>query len=78
MTLSLGWSHQLPWKPAQQNYILINSDRTALGGGLLLFLKNGPIPASFCFYRLFYMSQFKYNLIKVSMVCLGFVPRAAG
>ena len=38
----------------------------------------GEIPASFLFYfRIFYMSQFKYNLIKAQMVFLGFEPRAA-
>ena len=40
------------------------------------FLKNGPI---FLFIFVFstYMSQFKYYLIKASMVCLGFEPGAA-
>ena len=42
------------------------------------FFKNGPIPASLCFFMLFYMTQIKYKLIKVLMVCLGLEPGAAG
>ena len=29
------------------------------------------------FFRVFYMTQFKYKLINVLMVCLGFEPGAA-
>ena len=48
---------------------------------MILVFKNGPIPASFSVYfRLFNMLQlkFKFKLIKVYMVCLGFEPGVAG
>ena len=32
----------------------------------------------FVYFRLFHMTQFKYKLIKVLMVCLELEPRAAG
>ena len=44
-------------------------------------LKNGPLPASFSVYfRLFSMLQlkFKFKLIKVLIVRLGFEPGTAG
>ena len=32
----------------------------------------------FVYFRLFYMTQIKFKLIKMLMVCLGLEPRAAG
>ena len=43
-----------------------------------MFLIMGLSRPLFVYFRLFYMSQFKYNLIKAQMVCLGFKPGAAG
>ena len=37
----------------------------------------GQFRPLFVYFRLFYVSQFKRNLIKVTMVCLGFEPVAA-
>ena len=43
-------------------------------GGILL--KNGQIPASFCFIFILFLLQFQYKLKKAKMVCLGFEPGA--
>ena len=41
------------------------------------FKKMGHSRPLFVYFRFFYTSQFKYNLIKAYMVCLGFEPGAA-
>ena len=38
----------------------------------------GQFRPLFVYFRLFYMTQIKYKLIKALMVCMGLEPRAAG
>ena len=44
---------------------------------LLFFLKMGQSRPLSVYFRLFYMTQIKYNLLKAWMVCLGLEPGAA-
>ena len=50
--------------------------RLILNSGPILFL-NVPIRPLFAYFRLFYMTQIKYKLIKSLMVCLGLEPGEA-